>query len=1419
MESNKPNVLGELSSPGYYCRFSPEKKYKSVLFGSGLPSQASEVNDLQAIQNHELAIFAGALFNDGDIIAGGQIEFIEADEEDKNDGDGAGKDDDGKIVDDGGGEGCWSCPETKFFAQGFMHEINEKQFDIESHETVNIGIVITTKIVSWQKDPDLVDPAVGTQNYGEPGAERLQMLSEWVKESDLNADDPDANKREFYPIHIFVDGLYKPPVTQESGISSTRHLVARYDEAANGSYVASGMRVQFEKDDLEHEDHVCFIDEGLAHVEGYEVNYEYTKRFRVPMATQTRKVNNESQVSTGDGMYSTRWGPIARVLEIDGIREVTMEVERGPATSGADILMPRPVNRILRIWQTAAQNGSADIEFVQGTDYQHPANTDMVDWLIGGLQPNPRSVYMIQYWYNAQVEPVNFVPGSTQLDIRGFAQGTDFRIDYEFFLPRCDRVTLLKTGDVKVLQGVPDLLEPTPPSNVSGLSVSVVYVEYGKEPIIDVEYFRSFKMSDVQAMFSRMADIQFNIAQLMLKEETRSQDPATTKKNIFVDPFHNEDKFDHGLENTCQAFDGVLLPGVELQAVALRGDDEIQLPFTEELSTQQDRYCWWIRVNRVAWQGRGRRISLGLKPSRFTWAGKSDFQRLFRGWMSRKTKASNIKGWDWLKDERKKRMDAVPGKTTEVMPQISIRVNAGIFDENEDVEIRFDEEVIQTVSSAPNNEVDTTFTIPPNTLAGAKQVYVIGKTTGRAESVPFVGVPLNYKIEKKIPRRRGKVLGDPVAQTFEVEEDQYISSVDLRWFRAPALYQDIFITECQVGFPDRNKTIAATRKSADEIVEISYNSRANYHFLSWRHKTGWGDPKNWGWSGGGRICPITERAIQWPALLFTGNEQPLTPVFSTVGLKQLTMYFWVRGFGLEGDNNLIVEWYDGSKWQQISYMDGVWLNEYPRARWVQIPQEWCGKTNNRVRFRLNGKQLDSSDEVAIMRTWVIGYDETIPEPDSWTTVDFPKPVFLKKDTQYALVIESFDTKAHIWVGYKGWKDQNGKWMTEPPYKKGCYLWSSNGETWNPVQHGDLAFKLKKAKYENKSDVSLGVINVSKITDVIFSTHVDQFPDTELEFTARLMDRLIGGEPDEFVVNIDDPLCIEEYTGRIEFVAKMSTTNTNLTPVVDGDTQLQVGVVKFPSQYITRSWEMDGGQITANLYQMLPDVTTSIEMFYQDFCGTAAQDEGTPIGNANGNGALIAAYDGNPDKAMDACAAMIDNRRCYIGKDWGKGVEYCVSGFKITGSNDGGFRGTGETVPIIATLMGSDTDDPLTAHELDSMALANVNGLVMLNEYKVLTEGNFRYHWVKLEDEDGASDDKSWYIAQVVFFVHKWERMNPKPNPKPIGDGWKDTEYNAVFKTISNPKLRKETRIKIVQNSSDDAERPAARNLRVYVHDV
>lgn len=101
-----------------------------------------------------------------------------------------------------------------------------------------------------------------------------------------------------------------------------------------------------------------------------------------------------------------------------------------------------------------------------------------------------------------------------------------------------------------------------------------------------------------------------------------------------------------------------------------------------------------------------------------------------------------------------------------------------------------------------------------------------------------------------------------------------------------------------------------------------------------------------------------------------------------------------------------------------------------------------------------------------------------------TNFKFSDPVYLKANTEYAIVIMSNDPKYKVWVAdSNGFDASTGKPINKNVYA-GVFFKSQNGSTWSADQTRDLKFKINRAKFSSTGTISFKPViddGVSSVT--------------------------------------------------------------------------------------------------------------------------------------------------------------------------------------------------------------------------------------------------------------------------------------------------------------------------------------------------
>ena len=108
--------------------------------------------------------------------------------------------------------------------------------------------------------------------------------------------------------------------------------------------------------------------------------------------------------------------------------------------------------------------------------------------------------------------------------------------------------------------------------------------------------------------------------------------------------------------------------------------------------------------------------------------------------------------------------------------------------------------------------------------------------------------------------------------------------------------------------------------------------------------------------------------------------------------------------------------------------------------------------------------------------------------DTATTFEFPSPIYVQDNQEYALVLLSDSNGYKVWVSNLGDKIPNSnRTISEQPYA-GVLFKSQNGSTWTANQDQDLKFKVYRAQFDTEVEGTVQFVN-----DVLPYKELDKDP--------------------------------------------------------------------------------------------------------------------------------------------------------------------------------------------------------------------------------------------------------------------------------------------------------------------------------------
>lgn len=444
-----------------------------------------------------------------------------------------------------------------------------------------IGVYLRETIVTEQEDLGLLDPAAETRNYNEPGAARLRVDPVWGFQGD-------GQDGDFYPIYYVDDGLLRgkeaPPV-----LDSMSQAIARYDRDSTGSnYVVSGMTVSMLADSGSNQ--VYSITEGRAYVNGWPMNLATARRVIYPAEAVLQFVDSEPKVSDTIGLQRVNIDrpPARNFTQVRITRQTTANITRGPAAGTADTIPESAVVDIVSIVQ-------GDTTFVKGTDFKLTGG--QVDWSLGGAEPATGSTYQCTFHHISSVTPQD--PDQKGFSVMGAVPGTLIMTSYNSMLPRIDRLCLTQDGQIVWIEGVSTAYNPVRPQVPQDvLALAQVHQTWDDRRTIVNDGVRVVPMNEIEAYRRRMDLLTDLIALNTLKTDAGTRE-AIAKKNLFVDPFINDQMRDGGIDQNASSTQGTLsLPITAVPNTPSRDVTKREVcSYTLETILSNTERTGWMKVN------------------------------------------------------------------------------------------------------------------------------------------------------------------------------------------------------------------------------------------------------------------------------------------------------------------------------------------------------------------------------------------------------------------------------------------------------------------------------------------------------------------------------------------------------------------------------------------------------------------------------------------------------------------------------------------------------------------------------------------------------------------------------------------------------------------------------------------------------
>ena len=281
-----------------------------------------------------------------------------------------------------------------------------------------------------------------------------------------------------------------------------------------------------------------------------------------------------------------------------------------------------------------------------GTDFQ--VNGNKIDWSLGGSEPEGGTNYTVTYRYKAYLSDTQYSVEEDgeysylSINSSSIVSGSDFYVDYDYYLSRKDSIGIDVSGNVIVFEGVPaditDVVAPVITDTSILLLGSVCALPNSGEVLIINNTTRNSTMEKIQRAIKRIDDLEYNQTITDLDNEALEGETLMTMRGIFTDGFLNYEKIDQTMEETKLALDveaGILTMAFNEFLQNLSPSNEptnnyqilgnvYSCPYREVLAFQQPYRTRTMLIN--PYQVFDPVVAIKISPTTDTWVNTSHVQ-------------------------------------------------------------------------------------------------------------------------------------------------------------------------------------------------------------------------------------------------------------------------------------------------------------------------------------------------------------------------------------------------------------------------------------------------------------------------------------------------------------------------------------------------------------------------------------------------------------------------------------------------------------------------------------------------------------------------------------------------------------------------------------------------------------------------
>lgn len=548
----------------YYDGFDEEKDFSQVLFIPGVSLQSREFNEVQSILQNSIKQLGDSILTDGDIIEGCQLIIPDSNTIQK------------------------ECTITsgKLYLNGMVRNLQQSVVTIQGSGVETIGVKLNQEVITSITDDALVDPAIGFANYRQSGAHRLketvvvsvndstastlftlqngELVNNAVNTSDTVIDkinstlarrtyDESGNYKVWglemsaKPITVIDDNyLY---VSMSAGKAYVKGV-----EVVKQSSTTIALERAKDLRDVKNEPKVFATGTNLYSLNNIPVDSITDLVATISVTMQMTR----GSIANGSDPIPEIYRPAVDIQSITQVASGTTYVKNQDF-----ILQSDTIN-----WSLAGNEPSAGESYTVTFTYNKTmvANDDYDLYYSDG-------VYYIRLLKGYSETPTSDPNGNI---INGIVNSSTMLVNYKFMLYYTAVITLDTNGNFRIVRGQSDTLEVVslPDMNDQEVLVMGSILLSPKNDNLSISNNKNTRLSmtELQYMVQRLYDLEYNQAVTNLDNEAMYGENPTLLKGIYTDGFVGFTKCDINYENTSL--------GLEFKAAIDTDNNELTLSST-----------------------------------------------------------------------------------------------------------------------------------------------------------------------------------------------------------------------------------------------------------------------------------------------------------------------------------------------------------------------------------------------------------------------------------------------------------------------------------------------------------------------------------------------------------------------------------------------------------------------------------------------------------------------------------------------------------------------------------------------------------------------------------------------------------------------------------------------------------------------